>query len=105
MIRVSIATTGVSVTALIYSTRATELTAPASFALLQSLQVMRPCRTEIHSAAAHQNTRVTNQIWFVTLVARFVEPLFVGEGGLEPPRPEGHWHLKPARLPFRHSPE
>lgn len=29
----------------------------------------------------------------------------VGEGGLEPPRPEGHWHLKPARLPFRHSPE
>lgn len=31
--------------------------------------------------------------------------LLVGEGGLEPPRPEGHWHLKPARLPFRHSPE
>src|SRR5258705_11577855 len=30
---------------------------------------------------------------------------FVGEGGLEPPRPEGHWHLKPARLPFRHSPQ
>src|SRR5690606_34902730 len=29
----------------------------------------------------------------------------VGEGGLEPPRPFGHWHLKPARLPFRHSPE
>ena len=29
----------------------------------------------------------------------------VGEGGLEPPRPEGHWHLKPARLPFRHSPK
>ena len=28
-----------------------------------------------------------------------------GEGGLEPPRPEGHWHLKPARLPFRHSPQ
>ena len=23
-------------------------------------------------------------------------------GGLEPPRPCGHWHLKPARLPFRH---
>src|SRR6516162_9417650 len=32
-------------------------------------------------------------------------PHLVGEGGLEPPRPEGHWHLKPARLPFRHSPE
>ena len=31
--------------------------------------------------------------------------MFVGEGGLEPPRPEGHWHLKPARLPFRHSPQ
>src|ERR1700751_691619 len=30
---------------------------------------------------------------------------FVGEGGLGPPRPEGHWHLKPARLPFRHSPQ
>jgi hypothetical protein len=30
--------------------------------------------------------------------------ILVGEGGLEPPRPEGHWHLKPARLPFRHSP-
>lgn len=29
----------------------------------------------------------------------------MGEGGLEPPRPEGHWHLKPARLPFRHSPQ
>ncbi len=27
----------------------------------------------------------------------------VREGGLEPPRPYGHWHLKPARLPFRHS--
>ena len=27
----------------------------------------------------------------------------VREGGLEPPRPCGHWHLKPARLPFRHS--
>lgn len=34
-----------------------------------------------------------------------VHPQTVGEGGLEPPRPEGHWHLKPARLPFRHSPE
>ena len=27
----------------------------------------------------------------------------VREGGLEPPHPFGHWHLKPARLPFRHS--
>ena len=27
----------------------------------------------------------------------------VRERGVEPPRPEGHWHLKPARLPFRHS--
>lgn len=35
----------------------------------------------------------------------YLEPLIVGEGGLEPPRPEGHWHLKPARLPFRHSPQ
>src|SRR6187549_694138 len=29
--------------------------------------------------------------------------LRVREGGFEPPRPFGHWHLKPARLPFRHS--
>ena len=29
--------------------------------------------------------------------------LLVREGGFEPPRPFGHWHLKPARLPFRHS--
>ena len=29
----------------------------------------------------------------------------MGEGGLEPPRSYDHWHLKPARLPFRHSPE
>ena len=29
----------------------------------------------------------------------------MGEGGLEPPRGFPHWHLKPARLPFRHSPE
>ena len=28
------------------------------------------------------------------------ENLLVGEGGLEPPRPYGHWHLKPARLPI-----
>jgi hypothetical protein len=28
-----------------------------------------------------------------------------GQGGLEPPRPYEHWHLKPARLPFRHSRE
>ena len=31
------------------------------------------------------------------------ELCLVREGGLEPPRPFGHWHLKPARLPFRHS--
>ena len=29
--------------------------------------------------------------------------IVVREGGFEPPRPFGHWHLKPARLPFRHS--
>src|SRR3954463_3650893 len=32
-----------------------------------------------------------------------ISPVRVREGGLEPPRPCGHWHLKPARLPFRHS--
>ena len=30
---------------------------------------------------------------------------FVREVGVEPTRPCGHWHLKPARLPFRHSRE
>ena len=29
--------------------------------------------------------------------------LIVREGGVEPPRPCGHWNLNPARLPFRHS--
>ena len=33
------------------------------------------------------------------------EDSLVREGGLEPPRPFEHWHLKPARLPFRHSRE
>ncbi len=32
-------------------------------------------------------------------------PLTVGERGLEPLHPFEYWHLKPARLPFRHSPE
>jgi hypothetical protein len=53
----------------------------------------------------HPNTKVTTSFEFVTLCRQFIEPLVVGEGGLEPPRPEGHWHLKPARLPFRHSPQ
>lgn len=43
-------------------------------------------------------------VHYSTPPARFTRNS-VGEGGLEPPRPEGHWHLKPARLPFRHSPE
>ncbi len=30
---------------------------------------------------------------------------WVGEGGVEPPRPFGHTDLNRARLPFRHSPE
>lgn len=29
-----------------------------------------------------------------------LKPLFVPRGGLEPPRPCEHWHLKPARLPI-----
>src|SRR5439155_23139835 len=44
----------------------------------------------------------------VVLLAVRKQPLTctftVGEGGLEPPRGCPHWHLKPARLPFRHSP-
>ena len=35
----------------------------------------------------------------------FTSLIVVREGGLEPPRPFEHWHLKPARLPFRHSRE
>jgi len=30
--------------------------------------------------------------------------IVVGEGGFEPPHPFGHWLLKPACLPFHHSP-
>ncbi len=48
--------------------------------------------------------RVTNPVAFVTSMSAVRRTAVVGEGGLEPPRPEGHWHLKPARLPFRHSP-
>jgi hypothetical protein len=33
-------------------------------------------------------------------IARFTETHTVREGGLEPPRPFEHWHLKPARLPI-----
>jgi hypothetical protein len=32
------------------------------------------------------------------------EELVVGEGGFEPPHACAHWHLKPACLPFHHSP-
>src|SRR5438105_13436154 len=38
------------------------------------------------------------------LGAPFRERPEVGERGVEPPRACAHWHLKPARLPFRHSP-
>ena len=63
----------------------------------------------VSTALWGETTKVTNPLEFVTFTfavrrLQFVEPLTVGEGGLEPPRPEGHWHLKPARLPFRHSP-
>ena len=39
------------------------------------------------------------------LCAFITDTHVVREGGLEPPRPFDHWHLKPARLPFRHSRE
>ena len=34
-----------------------------------------------------------------------VDPPGQSARGFEPPHPFGHWHLKPARLPFRHSRE
>ena len=37
------------------------------------------------------------------MVSALTSANMVREGGFEPPRPCGHWHLKPARLPFRHS--
>jgi hypothetical protein len=40
---------------------------------------------------------------FASLEALQIRGNSVREGGFEPPRPCGHWHLKPARLPFRHS--
>ena len=52
----------------------------------QMLGLQRPARDASRSAGTTYPTRE------------------VGEGGLEPPRPCEHWHLKPARLPFRHSP-
>ena len=48
--------------------------------------------------------RSTNTVFPFT-ATDFTAYLLVSEGGLEPPRPFEHWHLKPARLPFRHSPE
>ena len=39
-----------------------------------------------------------NRTPYLQVFARLVR-----EAGLEPARPCGHWHLKPARLPFRHS--
>ena len=41
---------------------------------------------------------------FMKIGRHFRERLEVGERGVEPPRACAHWHLKPARLPFRHSP-
>src|SRR5687768_11395175 len=56
------------------------------------------------------NTNVTNPLGSAAIDRSLAKSTTrvracVGEGGLEPPRPYGHWHLKPARLPFRHSPE
>lgn len=39
-------------------------------------------------------SRLTGQCY------RLTAPELVRKGGLEPPRPCGHWHLKPARLPI-----
>ena len=39
----------------------------------------------------------------VVRVSPTSQDTIVREGGLEPPRPCGHQHLKLARLPFRHS--
>jgi hypothetical protein len=40
---------------------------------------------------------------FTTRATDFRRYTLVREGGVEPPRPCGHWNLNPARLPFRHS--
>jgi hypothetical protein len=57
------------------------------------------------TAGTSEQTERSNSLVGVPRV--LVDPRLhnVGEGGLEPPRPYEHWHLKPARLPFRHSPE
>lgn len=45
----------------------------------------------------HERNKASNR----TSIRGFL--FVVRERGVEPPRPKGHWHLKPARLPFRHS--
>ncbi len=57
------------------------------------------------SPSASRSSSTAARSWRATTRARSAVRLAVGEGGLEPPRGCPHWHLKPARLPFRHSPE
>ena len=60
------------------------------------------------SFAETKNSAATASTIATELFTSLVPPTFaaapvVREGGVEPPRPCGHWNLNPARLPFRHS--
>jgi hypothetical protein len=44
--------------------------------------------------------RLLSMVVLLALWLAPVSPTDVGEGGLEPPHPFGHRHLKPARLPI-----
>ncbi len=61
------------------------------------------CRTYCCESGGSRNRPSSPE--FHEPVRRVTRRPLVGEGGLEPPRGFPHWHLKPARLPFRHSPE
>lgn len=55
-----------------------------------------PCNAKTLTRRSRIGT-FTGENWLPVSIA------VVRERGVEPPRPNGHWHLKPARLPFRHS--
>ena len=66
------------------------------------------CRREVSltdgrtDSCAH-NVRSSLEVGPQTRSSLCCKGFLVREGGLEPPRPVGHQHLKLARLPFRHS--
>ena len=68
----------------------------------QNSKLMPRDDSECRSATRPQTSR--NSLDAQILLPAEVPPMVrVPEVGVEPTRPEGHWILSPARLPFRHS--